>query len=175
MAELARARVAFADGDHAAAAELSLAAVAAAESAGARVDAAVARTLAGRALERAGEREGAIEQLGRAGEELTRFGAVRYREAADHELRRLGETVRRRARGARPTGTGLASLTDRELEIARLTADRLTNRQIGGRVFLSEKTIETHMRNIFHKLGLRSRVEVARAIERADRHASRGS
>jgi DNA-binding NarL/FixJ family response regulator len=175
MADLARARIALADGNHAAAVELSLAAVAAAESAGARVDAAVARTLAGRALGEAGDRASAIEQLNRAGDELSRFGAVRYRQAVDHELRRLGEKVRHRSRGARPTGTGLGSLTDRELEIARLAADRLTNREIGGRLFLSEKTIETHMRNIFHKLGLSSRVEVARAIERADRQASRGS
>jgi DNA-binding NarL/FixJ family response regulator len=175
MAELAQARIALAEGHHGSAVERSLSAVAAAESAGARVDAAVARTFAGRALGQAGDRDSAIEQLSRAGDELSRFGAVRYREAVDRELRRLGETVRRRARGASPTATGLASLTERELEIARLAADRLTNREIGRRVFLSEKTIETHMRNIFHKLGLSSRVEVARAVERADRQASRGS
>ena len=61
-------------------------------------------------------------------------------------LRRLGEPVRRRARGARPTRTGVVSLTERELQIARLTGDRLTNREIGRRLFLSEKTIEAHMR-----------------------------
>ena len=175
MADLARARIALADGDHPVAAELSLAAATAAASAGARVDAAVARTLAGRALGAAGDRDGAIEQLNRARDELGAFGAVRYREAADRELRRLGETVRRRARGATPTGTGLKSLTERELEIARLTTDRLTNREIAKRLFLSEKTIETHMRNIFNKLGVSSRVEVARAVERADRQASRGA
>jgi DNA-binding NarL/FixJ family response regulator len=175
MAQLSRARVARADGDPVAAAELALSAVAAAESAGARVDAAIARTVAGAAFGAAGDRDGAVAQLSQAGNELSRFGAVRYREAVDHELRRLGERTARRTRGAAPTGEGLASLTKRELEVARLAADRLTNREIGGRLFLSEKTIETHMRNIFHKLGLSSRVQVARAIDRADRQASRGS
>jgi DNA-binding NarL/FixJ family response regulator len=42
----------------------------------------------------------------------------------------------------------------------------MTNKQIAAQLFLSEKTIESHIRNVFHKLGAASRVEVARAIER---------
>jgi DNA-binding CsgD family transcriptional regulator len=91
--------------------------------------------------------------------------------AAERELRRLGERFRRRPRGSRPAGSGMEALTERELEIARLTVERRTNREIGQRLFLSEKTIETHMRNIFFKLGVPSRIEVARATERADRQA----
>jgi DNA-binding NarL/FixJ family response regulator len=53
--------------------------------------------------------------------------------------------------------------------VARLVADRKTNPQIAAELFLSHKTVETHLRNIFHKLGVSSRVALARAIERADR------
>ena len=171
MADLAAARVQLAAGDPAGAAATALRAAVTAESAGARVDGALARTAAGQALAAAGDRDGAIAVLAQAAADLAGFGAARYREAAEHELRRLGERVRRRARVMPPPGSGMQSLSERELEIARLTVDRMTNREIGRRLFLSEKTIETHMRHIFFKLGVSSRVEVARATERADRRA----
>ena len=63
----------------------------------------------------------------------------------------------------------LASLTRREFEIATLATDRKTNREIAAELFLSLKTVESHMRHIFQKLGVSSRVEVARAIEHARR------
>jgi DNA-binding CsgD family transcriptional regulator len=66
----------------------------------------------------------------------------------------------------------VASLTQRELEIARRIVDRQTNRQIAEDLFVSPKTVETHVRNIFAKLGADSRVEVARIVERADRLAA---
>ena len=47
--------------------------------------------------------------------------------------------------------------------------DRLTNHEIAGTLFLSDKTIESHVRNIFMKLGVTSRVDVARAVERERR------
>ncbi len=67
----------------------------------------------------------------------------------------------------RATGApgGLDALTPRERQIADLVVDRRTNREIGGELFLSEKTIETHLRNIFRKLGASSRVDVARIVE----------
>jgi len=52
-------------------------------------------------------------------------------------------------------------LTRRQLEIARLVADGLTNRQIAARLFLSERTVETHITNILNKLGLNSRVQLS--------------
>ena len=69
-------------------------------------------------------------------------------------------------------GGGVDALTQRELEIARRIVDRRTNRQIAEELFLSPKTVETHIRNIFGKLGADSRVEVARIVERADRLAA---
>jgi DNA-binding NarL/FixJ family response regulator len=58
------------------------------------------------------------------------------------------------------------SLTERELQVARLIVDRKTNAEIAGALFLSQKTVESHVRNLFHKLGVSSRVEVARVVER---------
>jgi DNA-binding NarL/FixJ family response regulator len=49
--------------------------------------------------------------------------------------------------------------------VARLVVDRRTNPEIAAELFLSLKTVETHMRNIFRKLGVASRVEVARRLE----------
>jgi DNA-binding NarL/FixJ family response regulator len=66
---------------------------------------------------------------------------------------------------------GLESLTDRELRVARLATEGKTNPQIAAELFLSQKTVETHLRNIFHKIDVSSRVALARAIDRADRTA----
>ena len=44
----------------------------------------------------------------------------------------------------------------------------MTNREVAAELFLSEKTVESHLRNIFAKLGVSSRVDVARAVERDD-------
>jgi DNA-binding CsgD family transcriptional regulator len=127
----------------------------------------VSRTLAGRALAGAGETERAVAVLERAAAELDACGALRHRNGAERELRRLGRAVHRRsARGSREEG-GLDSLTGRELEVARLVVDRRTNSEIAAELFLSVKTVETHLRNIFRKLDASSRVEVARIVEGA--------
>jgi DNA-binding CsgD family transcriptional regulator len=55
-----------------------------------------------------------------------------------------------------------AVLTRRQLDIARLVADDLSNKQIADRLFLSERTVETHITNILNKLGLNSRTQISR-------------
>ena len=152
MAERAAAAVALAAGDPATAADRAIAAAAAADAAGARVDAARARTLAGRARAAAGEPELAIAALEEAARELRACSARRYLEEAEHELRKLGQRFSRRTLPRNPDGEGVDTLTGRELDVARLVVDRQTNPQIARTLFLSEKTIETHMRNIFRKL-----------------------
>jgi DNA-binding CsgD family transcriptional regulator len=171
-ADRALAAVALNAGDAARAAELALSAAEVADVAGAPLEGATARVLAGRALSAAGDREGARETLEAAAAEFSRRGAVRYRDAAERELRQLGHRIHRRSQPTTPDGSGVvASLTKRELDIARRIVDRRTNRQIADELFLSPRTVETHIRNIFGKLGADSRVEVARIVEQADRLA----
>ena len=84
------------------------------------------------------------------------FGALRRRDEAVRELRRLGHRVRRTG------GSDDGLLTAREREIAELVAAGRTNREVAAQLVLSERTIEAHLRNIYAKLGVRSRVELAR-------------
>jgi DNA-binding NarL/FixJ family response regulator len=128
------------------------------------IEAARARTLTGHHLGIAGNREAALQELQQATDELTALGATHYAAQAIRERRRLGERLARGGRRA-STMTGVASLSDREHEVARLVQDRLTNREIAERLVLSEKTVERHLSRIFVKLGARSRVEVARMLE----------
>jgi ATP/maltotriose-dependent transcriptional regulator MalT len=172
MAYRAAAAVALADDDPRTAADRALASADLAEAVGAPVEASLARLVAGRALDRLGERERAVELLQQAGTELDRCGARRYRDEAQRELRRLGRRIYRRTRPGDSDQTGLGTLTARELEIARLIVDRKSNREIASELFLSMKTVETHIRNIFRKLGANSRVEIARTVESADRLAA---
>jgi DNA-binding NarL/FixJ family response regulator len=168
MARRAAAAVALDAGDHRLAAARAGESAALADALGLRLDAALARLLAGRALARVGDREGAVAALRRAAAELDACGARRSRDQAEQELGRLGQRTPRRSRAGRSDETGVGSLTARELEVARLIVDRRTNAEIAAELFLSQKTVETHIRNLFHKLGVSSRVEVARLVERED-------
>jgi DNA-binding NarL/FixJ family response regulator len=166
IAHRAAGAVALGAGDAPGAAERALAAAAGAEEVGARIEAAVARALAGRALVQLGEKDRAAAEFERTSVELGACGAPRRREPVERELRKLGRGVRRRTQPGRADAKGVGSLTGRELEVARLVVDRRTNTEIASELFLSIKTVETHMRNIFRKLDAGSRVEVARIIER---------
>jgi len=67
------------------------------------------------------------------------------------------------ARGNRPA-FGLAGLTDTERSIAELVAQGFTNRQIAARLFVSRHTIDFHLRSIFRKVGVTSRIELTRQV-----------
>jgi DNA-binding CsgD family transcriptional regulator len=168
MANRAAAAVALDGGDLDAAAERALASALAADQIGAPVEAALSRTLAGRALAQARQPERAVSELQRAAAELHANGAIRYRAAAELELRRLGRHVHRRTKAGKPEGLGIETMTGRERQVARLIVDRKTNLEIAAELFLSPKTVETHIRNMFRKLDVDSRVDIARAIELAD-------
>jgi ATP/maltotriose-dependent transcriptional regulator MalT len=169
MADRAAAAVALEAGDPGLAANRALASALAADEVSMPVEAAVSRTLAGRALAQAAQPERAIAELQHAAADLHACGALRYRAAAERELRRLGQHIHRRTQPGKADGSGVESLTSRELQIAWLVVDRKTNPEIAEALFLSPKTVETHLRNIFRKLDVSSRVEVARAVEQSDR------
>jgi DNA-binding NarL/FixJ family response regulator len=52
-------------------------------------------------------------------------------------------------------------LRQRETDVARLVADGLSNKEIGGRLFISERTVESHVRSIMNKFGFNSRAQIA--------------
>src|SRR5207249_9297603 len=71
----------------------------------------------------------------------------------------LGEPDHATAATPGDAGTGL--LAKRELDVARLVADGLSNKQIGARLFISERTVDSHVRSILNKLGFNSRAQIA--------------
>ena len=79
---------------------------------------------------------------------------------AARDLRRQGRRVTARQRRGAP-GEDLERLSGREREVAELVALGRTNREIAAELFLSEKTIETHLSHVFAKLGVKSRAAVA--------------
>ncbi|WP_328752727.1 AAA family ATPase [Streptomyces sp. NBC_00285] len=86
------------------------------------------------------------------------LGAIPWGERARQELRASGETSRRRTPDARD------QLTAHELQIVRLAADGLTNREIGQRLYLSHRTVSSHLHRIFPKLGVVSRTELRTVV-----------
>lgn len=77
--------------------------------------------------------------------------------AGDRAPRGAGD----RARAAAPRGAGAGPLATREADVARLVAEGLTNKQIGARLFISERTVDSHVRSILNKLGVGSRAQIA--------------
>jgi DNA-binding CsgD family transcriptional regulator len=148
--------------------ERALASAEAAQEVGAPIESALSRTLAGRALAESGDTDRAVAEIQRAAATCDACGAFRYRESAERELGKLGHRPHRRTRAGNSNGRSIDSLTERELQVAQLVVDRKTNPQIAAELFLSQKTVETHLRNIFRKIDVASRVELARAVEHAE-------
>ena len=86
------------------------------------------------------------------------LGVVSWGDRARSELRAAGEASRRRAPEARDR------LTAQELQIARMAAEGLTNREIGERLYLSHRTVGSHLYRSFPKLGISSRVQLPAAL-----------
>ncbi|WP_223411698.1 ATP-binding protein [Occultella gossypii] len=105
-------------------------------------------------LRREGRRQDAREQLRTAHRLLSNMGIEAFAARAARELRATGEHPR--ARTTHPTD----ELTTQELQVARLVATGATSREVGAQLFLSPRTIEAHLRNIFRKLGITSRREL---------------
>ena len=122
----------------------------------------------GAALVAAGDRDGInlIEEAITACEAVDARGDVARAEATLRSLH-----VRRGRRGPRRRpATGWGSLTDTEHRVVELVEQGLTNPEIGRRLFISHRTVETHVAHVFAKLGVSSRVQLAlEAARRADR------
>ncbi|MBB2913678.1 DNA-binding CsgD family transcriptional regulator [Streptosporangium becharense] len=114
--------------------------------------------LFGGALRRNRRPGAAREHLHGALETFERSGARLWAARARAELRAAGESVRS------PRPKVAEKLTAQQYEIARIVAAGATNREVAARLFLSPRTVEHHLRNIFTRLGVRSRVELARLM-----------
>jgi DNA-binding NarL/FixJ family response regulator len=97
--------------------------------------------------------------LREAAETFTALGQETYAEHALNELRASGETARRRVPEA------WAELTPQELQIAQLAAQGLSNKEIGERLYLSHRTVGTHLYHLFPKLGITSRAQLRDVLE----------
>jgi DNA-binding CsgD family transcriptional regulator len=93
------------------------------------------------------------------------LGAVRDSARALASMRELGIGRKRRGARKRPS-TGWDALTPSELEVVRLATEGLTNPQIGQRLFISRRTVQTHLAHAFRKLDISSRVGLAAAAKR---------
>ena len=106
------------------------------------------------------ERGEAVDVLGRALAIFTELGATWDARRVRSRLRELG--IRRRLVTAEPETSGWAAMTTAEVAVARLVAEGLTNREVAERLFISPHTVNSHLRHVFSKLRINSRVELAR-------------
>jgi DNA-binding CsgD family transcriptional regulator len=112
----------------------------------------------GAALHRSGHAAEARETLYRASDLASEMGLERVRRRAEESLSMAGGRQRR----ARLHGP--ESLTTSQREVATLAAEGLTNREIAERLFVTIKTVETHLMAVFRKLGIRSRDELREVL-----------
>lgn len=126
----------------------------------------------GHLLASAAEQADAVVQLDSALAGYGQTGADRDVARVRRRLRELG--VRRRSRaGRRRPMSGWGSLTPAEQATSNLVAQGLSNQQVAGQMYVSAHTVAYHLRNVFRKLGISSRVELARVM--AERGGSNGA
>ncbi len=113
----------------------------------------------GVALRRARRRGDARPDLRAAFGRFEALGARPWADRAHAELRACGQTVRRRGAGG-PVG----QLTPQEVQVARFVSRGLTNADVAAQLFLSRRTVDFHLRNVFTKLGITSRTELVRLV-----------
>jgi DNA-binding CsgD family transcriptional regulator len=152
IASLGRAQLALETGDADGAVGPARAAVALLDGSGYDVLLGRALDVLGRATD---DRAEAVDALERAVSAFDRCQAVPRRDRTVEALRGLGASGRRAAAAA----MGPASLTARELEVARLAALRLTAAEIAHELFISRRTVEGHLANVYAKLGVHSKRE----------------
>ena len=111
--------------------------------------------LFGEHLRRLRRRADARTHLRAALEEFERFRATPWAERAASELRATGETARKR------DPSTFDQLTPQEIHISRLVAQGMSNKEVAAQLFLSPRTIDYHLRNVYSKLGLTSRTQLA--------------
>lgn len=105
--------------------------------------------------------DAAIHRLDQALQDYQRTGALRDAARVRARLRKLGVRRRHWRQPERPV-SGWDSLTDTERNVATLVAQGLTNPQVAAQMFISPHTVKFHLRQVFRKLGIGSRVELAR-------------
>jgi DNA-binding CsgD family transcriptional regulator/predicted ATPase len=118
------------------------------------------------------DRAASAEQFSAAAIEAREAGSVALQGLADQRLRELGVRTwgrgpsgARSVDGAGPSGT---SLSQRELEVARLVSEGASNPEIAAQLFLSRKTVERHVSNALAKVGARNRTELAHKLREID-------
>jgi DNA-binding CsgD family transcriptional regulator len=109
-------------------------------------------------LHRQRRNSAAREPLRAARERFDALGVIPWSDRARQQLRSTGETSRRRIPAARE------QLTPQELQIVQMAADGLSNREIGQTLYLSPRTVSSHLYRVFPKLGITSRTELRAAI-----------
>jgi ATP/maltotriose-dependent transcriptional regulator MalT len=132
-----------------------------------RPELARAHLLYGEWLRREGRRVDARRQLRTAYDMLTTIGMEAFAERTARELVATGEKARKRSPETRE------ELTPQEEQIARLARDGLSNPEIGAQLFVSARTVEWHLRNVFSKLGITSRRQLLKALPEDGRLAGR--
>ncbi|HYQ68783.1 ATP-binding protein [Actinophytocola sp.] len=161
----AHAVVLDAEDDLGAATEHASAAVRGFAEAGSPVEEGIARRLLAVLHARGGRRAAARGELGRA---KALFSATSADWLAGEVARDERRFAGRAPRPRRSTENGLATLTAREREVVDLVAAGLTNREVAERLYLSHKTVETHLSRAFAKLHVRSRVDLTRRVAESD-------